>query len=291
MGSLYGFKVESELPLRRLNAAAGTRGTLRIEAAGEPLKEPRGEPDGLLEDGDGRRWYASHELDGGNCLLALPPSGAFLLDPQALRVIVDTRDEDRELLEHRIASAAACTLLAMRGDLALHAAGVAMNGRAVIFCGPTRRGKSTLARTLGEAGRPLLGEDGIVIELGDEGAVAFPGARGVRMRCDGGNDRAHAELLADPGPAEPPPCAVAAVVLLGQRRDALEVERLAPARALAMLTPNLIHTGARSSIATAFARLARLLGAVPAYAAALPDDLAALPASSAALLDKTGHPD
>jgi len=31
MGSLYGFEVESELPLRRLNRAPGERGTLRVE--------------------------------------------------------------------------------------------------------------------------------------------------------------------------------------------------------------------------------------------------------------------
>ncbi len=46
---------------------------------------PRGEPVSTLVGDDGRRFYASHELDG-RCLLELPPSGEFLLDPGPGRV-------------------------------------------------------------------------------------------------------------------------------------------------------------------------------------------------------------
>ena len=284
MGSLYGFEVESELPLRRLNAAAGTRGRLTIEAAEHP--PPAGPPASTLVDEKGACWYASYELDGGACLLELPPTGSFLLEPDAGRVAVDRDDADDDLLEHRVASSAICTLLAMRGDLALHAAAVEVGGRSVAFCGPTQRGKSTLARTLGNAGHPLLGEDGIAIEVEETGATAHPGARGVRARSRDGDGRQRVELLADPGPGEPPPCPVAAVVLLGERGGALEVEPLEPARALALLTPNLIHCGTRPAIAAAFGKLAALLQVVPAFKASLPDDLAALPTSAQDLLDK-----
>src|SRR4051794_31952479 len=111
MGSLYGFEVKTELPLRRLNAACGTRGELTIERAGSPLAEPAAEPVSKLEDGGGGRWYAAYEI-GGDCHLALPPSGSFLLEPGARRIWVDARGGDGELLEHRVVSAAACTLLA-----------------------------------------------------------------------------------------------------------------------------------------------------------------------------------
>jgi hypothetical protein len=281
MGSLYGFEVESELQLRRLNHAPGTRGTLTVEAASEPLAKARSKPASTLFGDDGRLFYASHELNG-RCLLELPPSGEFLLDPARGHVSVDARDDDLELLEHRIVSSAICTLLAMRGDLVLHASAVAVDGRATVFCGPSRRGKSTLARALGEGGRPILGEDGIDIAL--EGApAAFPGARGVRVRP--GEDGAPVALAPDPGPTEPDPCPIAAVVLLGERGQALEVERLEPSRALALLTPNLVHTGGRRAIGTAFARLARLLHTAPAFRANLPDDLGALPAVAGDLLD------
>jgi hypothetical protein len=290
MGSLYGFEVKSELPLRRLNAAAGTRGELRIEAARGPLEAPAREPDGDLVDDEGRRWYASYELDDGGCLLELPPAAGFLLEPEEGRIAVESRDADAELLEHRISSLAICTLLAMRGDLVLHASAVEVDGRAILFCGPTLRGKSTLARALGEAGRRVLGEDGVAIALDEDGPIAFPGARGVRMRSSDGDGRPRTDLLADTGPGEPPPCRVALVVQLGERGTELDVEPLQPARALALLTPNLVHSGTRASIGAAFSRLAALLGSVPAFSVSFPDDLDALPATAQRLLPLMDQP-
>jgi hypothetical protein len=109
----------------------------------------------------------------------------------------------------------------------------------------------------------------------------------VRVRRRDGEGWRRTELLGDPGPGEPPPCPVAAVVLLGERGEALEVEPLEPARALALLTPNLIHTGGRASIAAAFARLATLLRSVRAFGVSLPDDLGELPAATRKMLDAT----
>lgn len=285
MSSLYGFEVKSDLPLLRLNSAPGTRGELRIEAAKRPLEQPDRAPVSTLVTDDGHCWYASYELEDGRCLIELPPAASFLLEPADGRVVVDSEESDVELREHRIVSSAVCTLLSMRGDLVLHASAVESGGRAVLFCGPTQRGKSSLARALGESGRRLLGEDGIAIELGEEEAIAFPGARGVRVRSRDGNGRARTALLPDPGSGEPEPCPVGAVILLGERGPRLTVEPLEQARALAMLTPNLVHSGSRAAIGAAFANLAGLLSSTPAFAASLPDDLAALPTSVQGLLD------
>lgn len=285
MSSLYGFEVKSELPLSRLNSAAGTRGELRIEAAVEPLRRPDQAPVSTLVSDDGHCWYASYELGSGCCLLELPPTASFLLEPLPGRVAVHSEEDDAELLEHRIVSSATCTLLSMRGDLVLHASASEAGGRAVLFCGPTQRGKSTLARVLGEAGHRLLGEDGIAIELRDGGSFAFPGARGVRVRSRDGEGGNRTDLLPDPGGGEPDPCPAGAVVLLGERGERLTVEPLEPARALALLTPNLVHSGGRGAIGAAFANLATLLGSTPAFAASLPDDLDALAESGSWLLD------
>ncbi|MDX6603070.1 MAG: hypothetical protein QOF13_2272 [Solirubrobacterales bacterium] len=287
MGSLYGFEVKSELPLGRLNAAAGPRGELVVEAAGEQLVPPAGEPAGSLISDDGRCWFASYELEDGNCLLQMPPTGSFLLEPSSGRIVVDSPAGDAELLEHRIVSSAICTLLSMRDDLGLHAAAVEVDARAIVFCGPSLRGKSTLARALGEAGCRLLGEDGIAIELGERGPIAHPGARGVRMRSRDGDGRQRTVLLEDPGRGEAKSRPVAAVVLLGERGAEFEVEPLEPARALALLTPTLIHSGGRTAIAAAFQRLAALLGTVPALQISLPDDLDALPEACQKFLDVT----
>jgi hypothetical protein len=285
MSSLYGFEVKSDLPLLRLNSAAGTRGELRIEAAASPLERPDQVPVSTLFADDGHCWYASYALEGGRCLVELPPTASFLLEPEANRLIVESENDDADLLEHRIVSSAVCTLLSMRGDLVMHASAIEAGGRAVLFCGPTQRGKSTLARALGEAGYGLLGEDGIAIEPGDGEPVAFPGARGVRVRSRDGNGRARTDLLPDPGGGEPDPCPVAAIVLLGERGSRLTVEPLEPARALALLTPNLVHSGSRAAIGAAFANLAGLLSSTPAFAASLPDDLGALATSVQGLLD------
>lgn len=279
MGSLYGHEVRSELPLCRLNAATGTRGVLTVVETSTPLAEPEREPEGVLEDDRGWRWYASYE-ENGSCLMFMPPTGAFLLEPEAMRVTVDSRGGDFELLEHRIASSAICMLLALREDLVVHASAVEVGGRAIVFCGPTTRGKSTLARVLGEGGHPVLGEDGIAIPV-DAEPTAFPGARGIRVREDGGRS---VTLAPDPGPREPGPCPVGAIVLLGERGSELEVERLEPAHALTLFTPNLVHSGGHGSIGAAFGRLAHLLGSVPAYQASLPDDIEALPEAARILL-------
>ncbi|HEY7950846.1 MAG TPA: hypothetical protein VID51_08445 [Solirubrobacterales bacterium] len=284
MGSLYGFEVKTELPLRRLNAAPGTRGELTIDVAREPLPAPRGEPVSTLIGGNGRRFYASYEL-GDRCLLELPPSGEFLLDPGTVRLTVSIGDDDEALREHRIVSSAVCTLLAMRSDLALHASAVAVKGRTVLFCGPSGRGKSTLALALGEAGNEVLSEDGVSISIGPEGPIAFPGARGIRVRSLDPDGSRRTDLVPDPAPREPPPCPVMAVVLLGERGEGLTIEPLEAARGLALLTPNLTHSGAREGIAAAFGRLARLLHTVPVFRASLPEDLGALPSAAGDLLD------
>jgi hypothetical protein len=285
MSSLYGFEVKSDLPLLRLNSATGARGELRIEAAGTPLERPDRAPVSTLVSDEGHCWYASYELEDGRCLIELPPSARFLLAPAGGRVVVDSEASDGELREHRIVSSAVCTLLSMRGDLVLHASAIEAGGRAVLFCGPTQRGKSTLARALGEAGHRLLGEDGIAIELGEEGPIAFPGARGVRVRRRDKDGRNRTDLLPDPGHGEPDPCPVAAVVLLGERGERLAVARMESVRALAMLTPNLVHSGGRAAIGAAFANLAALLSSTPAFAASLPDNLDALATSVQGLLD------
>ncbi|HEY2335424.1 MAG TPA: hypothetical protein VGH58_10510 [Solirubrobacterales bacterium] len=287
MGSLYGFEVKSELPLRRLNSAVGARGELRVEATDGPLEAPAQEPASTLIDDQGKCWYASYELKGGGCLIELPPSVSFLIEPNEGRIAVDSRDDDAELLEHRIVSAAICTLLSMRGDLVLHAAAVEVDGRAMLFCGPSLRGKSTLARALGEAGHRVLAEDGVSIALGKDEPIAFPGARGVRVRSRDRDGRQRTDLVADPGGEEPAPCPVGAVVLLGERGAALEIEPLEPARALALLTPNIVRSGGRASLSAAFARLAALLGSVPCLGVSLPDDLGALPDVARKVLDAT----
>jgi hypothetical protein len=285
MPSLYGFEGESELPLRRLNAAPGTRGTIAVSTTPVPPEIDGAEPMARLDAEDGTPVYRSYETASG-CLLRMPPSGSFDLDPERLSIRAFREDEDDELFEHRLTSSAACTLLSLSGDLALHAAGAVVDDRAAIVCGASWAGKSSLARALGESGHPVLGEDGVVVELGAE-PVAYPGPRGIRVRS-GERPDVRVDLAADPGPGEPGPCPVGAVIVLLDRGPELTVDRLDPKIALTRLTPTMIHEGSHAAIADSFARLARLLHTVPGFAASLPDELAALPEAAQELLDETG---
>ncbi|HEY5977050.1 MAG TPA: hypothetical protein VIT85_04270 [Solirubrobacterales bacterium] len=280
MGSLYGYEIETDLQLERLNEAPGERGTLALATSSSPLPIPDEDPVATLETEDGAVVvYSSYEVEGG-CLLTMPPSGSFLIEPGPGRVTADTTERD-ELFEHRLESAAVCTLLAMRGDLALHAAAIeAGDGRAVVFCGPSHRGKSTIARALAAGGHRVLAEDGLVVTL-DGPPVAYPGARGIRVRDEHGK----VTLDTETGPGEPGHCDVAAVILLGERGEDLAIERLEPAEAMASFTSSLIHPGGRPGIAVAFANLARLFHSVPPVSASVPDDLDALPRAAGELLD------
>jgi hypothetical protein len=282
MPSLFGYEVESDLPLRRLNQAPGTRGRLVVETTTERLFDPA-ETAHTVRDPDGRLFLAAAERDGG-CVVHMPPTATFLLRAgEPLRIAVKPGDGGDGLLEHRLVSAAACMLLSMHGDVVLHASAVEVEGQSVVFCGETWRGKSTLARVLGERGHPVLSEDGIAISLSADRPTAYPGARGVRVRRAGGGGTP--ELVPDPGPNEPSPSPLSALVVLEARRQSLSVEPLQNARALALLTSHLVHTGERDSIAASFRGLASLLHSVPAAAVSLPDDLSALPRAAQKMLD------
>jgi len=287
VGSLYGYEVISELPLGRLNRARGARGTINVRRVAADIEDQPGRLTGYLETPGAGGWFAQAETADG-CLLSCSRSGAFHLDPEAMRIDVAPRTDGEEF-EHRLATAAFCTLLAMRGDLVLHASAIEAGFGAVAFCGPSHRGKSTLARALGELGHPVLAEDGAVIERRAGGPMVLPGARGVRVRRSE-NGSTLTELAPDPGPREPGPSPLAALVVLGERGESLKAEWLDRATALALLTSNLTHTGGRDSLARAFASLARVLHTVPVLRASLPDDLAALPGSAQEVLRIASSP-
>jgi hypothetical protein len=279
MGSLYGYEIETDLPLERLNEARGERGTLALLAAETALPIPAGEPAAVQKTDDGQVLYVTYEVERG-CLMTMPPSGSFLIDAGAGIVRADAREHD-ELIEHRLGSTAAATLLAMRGDLALHAAAIeAAPGEAVIFCGPSHRGKSTIARALAAAGHPVLAEDGLIVALGEE-PIAYPGLRGIRVRDENGR----VTLDTETGPRDAGPCGVAALILLDERGQELSVTRLGAAEAMARFTSSLIHPGGRAGISVAFANLAQLFHTVPPVVASMPDDLDALPRAGEELLD------
>lgn len=69
-----------------------------------------------------------------------------------------------------------------RGDLALHAAAVEVDGGAVLLAAPSRFGKTTLAMAFLARGYPMLAEDLICINLASRSV--WPGPAVIRLRPD-----------------------------------------------------------------------------------------------------------
>ena len=83
----------------------------------------------------------------------------------------------------------------LRGLVPLHASGVAIDGRAVLFAGDPGAGKSTTAAACAALGFPLLSDDVVPITATDAGPVAWPGYPRVSLWAD-----AAEALFADRGP-------------------------------------------------------------------------------------------
>jgi hypothetical protein len=64
----------------------------------------------------------------------------------------------------------------------LHASGVAVGGKAVLFCGVSGAGKSTLAAALGTRGYRLVTDDQAAIAIDDDGApIVYPDGRLLKL--------------------------------------------------------------------------------------------------------------
>jgi hypothetical protein len=298
-GSIHGYEVASGLPLARLSAVRGVRGRISLERGG----------DGLLDrPGELTAWYEWPERDGlafalaranGAVLAWCSIIGAFEMDPAraAIRVAAETVDE---MCEHRLGAIAVPLLLSELGDVALHAAAIDVGGRGVLFCGPSGRGKSTLALMASRLGHPVLTEDGAVVALERPDPIVWPGARGVRVdHHPAGAIRPRASEAAGVEPGRQRrlqmlaphldaagPAPVAAVCHLAERGPKLAVRELSPWEALPVLAPSLMHAGGPTSLRPAFGRLVRLLERVPAFRVSMPDCIGDAPDATRSLLSQ-----
>ncbi len=97
-----------------------------------------------------------------------PPPGA---DPDLLRVLLTGR--------------MMAFLLRQRGWLPLHASGVDIDGRAVLFLGAAGRGKSTIAAAFHRQGRRVVTDDvGAIRPVIGRRCVVCPGGSRIRLKDD-----------------------------------------------------------------------------------------------------------
>ena len=277
---------------------------------GEPIPAP---------DSNDRVWYTSDYLDADGApvqvaalnlrdrsyWLRYSEGAAFRIDGTARSVdgwwVAPLTDADAVTY---LLGPVLAFLLRLRDRVPLHASGVVVDGRAVLFAGGAGAGKSTTAAALASLGHPLLSDDVVPLAAGDAGPRVWPGYPRVSLCPDAaqalfahGHDfpafsstyqKRYLDLEAAGLAFQPAPLPVGQVVVLGARTPgpAPAVRPLPPREALVALLPHtygtyLIDTGMR---AREFDLLARLVEAVPVYEVGFPAGVETLAAHSAALV-------
>jgi hypothetical protein len=287
--SLYGYEVDSAFPLHRLLSAPGPRGRVELRRA-----VPSADVGRIVHFWSDAGVTFTLRRAGRALQASCSLTGDFVVDGEAGTVDAAPSDAADELWEHRMVATAFPLLAAERGDTVAHAAAVEVDGRAVVFVGPPRRGKSTLAAAAASVGYRVLAEDGAAIELLPAGALVWPGPTGIRAAAqvmsslglsrDGGGERKRTHFLPEVRHADVP-VPLGALVVLGERGAAASLTRLEPAAAVPSIVPSLIFGGS-DRLGEAFRGAARIAELVPCFRACLPDDLGLIQAELRSLLGR-----
>lgn len=144
-----GLVVESEIEL------PGTMPAPRAAAADVTVRVAP-VPTGLHDAGKkGATW----QIADGSFLLQVPGVARFLLSGGREILVEAAPSVPARDISIFIIGTVFGILLHQRGEIVLHASAVQVNGKAVLFCGSSGTGKSTLAAALAQRGFPLVADD------------------------------------------------------------------------------------------------------------------------------------
>lgn len=189
----YGLRIRSEVPLplrATVGPVTGVDVHLQIgesvQRSDRPL-ESDGDADVVAAfDDPGRgRWYVAFR-EGGRYRFRFRDTGEFLIteDLRTVQLIAFSDGHRAELLPIVFAGTVLAFILALRGDLALHASAVLDKGQVLAFIGHSGRGKSTLAALLASAGARIVTDDVLLVDTsGDEHVLCRGNAGEIRLRA------------------------------------------------------------------------------------------------------------
>ena len=200
--------------------------------------------------------------------------------------------------EDRLASNAVPLLLGELGALSLHASANLVGDRALVICGVTGRGKSTLSAALASAGYPSLGEDGVVLHRSGTGHAAWPGARGslltnpaaavIGTTSANGPEDPRGRRLHDGLRSADRPGRAAVIAFLRERGGtAVDIERVDSAKTHRELLDHLLTAGRRGT--REFAGSARVAVSVAGVLLRVPDSLDAVAEAAERLTGLVGE--
>jgi hypothetical protein len=118
-------------------------------------------------------------------LLDVPGAARFAVRPGCDVTVEMADNPDMELVRLFFFGSVIGLVCHLRGLLPLHASAVAIDGKAIAFCGPPGMGKSTLAAFCVDAGARLVADDVLVVSIdGASHAMANPGMPKVKLWRD-----------------------------------------------------------------------------------------------------------
>jgi len=255
---LYGLTVRSDTPIPGLPTAGENTGAdldirLDVDAVVPPASEGRPiyESDWLDEDGKPtlRAWRSE-----AGFRLTYNTGPSFFIDRATTRItIAKPPGVSFNAAAYYLLGPVVGFVLRLRGILCLHASGVPIGGRAVLFVGGCGAGKSTLAASFARAGYPILGDDLAAICAKPRHFWVQPSYPGLRLWPEAvehviGNDalpkiapeweKRYLDLDTSRGGFASAPTRIAVVYLLDVGGTQTAIEAISPRDAVVRLVAN-----------------------------------------------------
>jgi len=133
---------------------------------------------------DGKLWTQFFRTETGY-LLRFPDLADFRVSADGLNVSCSPApDVSEATTQHLYLNQVLPLALSKMGKLVFHASAVELGDSAVAFVADSGRGKSTLAASFATNGFRFLTDDGLVVEAGGDGYLAFPSHPSIRLWQD-----------------------------------------------------------------------------------------------------------
>jgi hypothetical protein len=269
--SFFGFDVRSDVEFISLREGGGTQlDVMRSEVEPEATEDP------LMSWTGGRGPDVTLTAMDDTYVVWVEGVGSFVTRPEIPSIAVSGPAEGIRR-EARIFGLPAALCFAQRGDLALHAAAIEVEGSALLLAAPGRHGKSTLAAAFLNAGFRPLSEDTTCYRT-SPGPSVIPGTALLRIRPDVyervefprarlvAEDEDRAYLVADEsGRGDTSPVSLRAVIFLRQGDEEMRMERVPRGSTFPDLWTLSFHFPTDEDRARAFGAITALAGAVPVW--------------------------